>query len=238
MRIGRISNMPKRVESITLDNFKGATNKVTIDFDTSKPVVLIFGENGTGKSTIVDAIDFVYNENFGSIDQRSTTGSKADLLASLGSPAGNLKVIAKYAGNNWTGIIGHGKKPVSTGSGDRATVKILRRNEILKIVDGQPKDRYEALKSFINVPKTESMENVLRNTVNDTDKKYNDAVKAYQQAEQSLKDLWEAEGKPEGDYKEWAKSKSEIDVTTLTMSSSHLNSMSFWEVGAKLYTLL
>lgn len=217
--------MPGRIESIIMEKFKGATNRVAIDFDTSKPVVMIFGENGTGKSTIVDAIDFVYNENFGSIDQRSTTGSKADLLASLGSPAGNLKVIAKYAGNNWTGIIGHGKKPVSTGSGNRPTVKILRRSEILKIVDGQPTTRYEALKSFINVPKAENNENALRTAVNDTDKKYNDAVNAYQQAEQSLKEAWEAEGKLDGDYKRWAKSKSEIDATTFAKSSSNLDSI-------------
>ncbi len=217
--------MPGRIESIIIEKFKGATNRVAIDFDTSKPVVMIFGENSTGKSTIVDAIDFVYNENFGSIDQRSTTGSKADLLASLGSPASNLKVITKYAGNNWTGIIGHGKKPESTGSGDRPTVKILRRSEILKIVDGQPTARYEALKSFINVPKAENNENALRTAVNDTDKKYNDAVIAYQQAEQNLKEAWEAEGKPDGDYKRWAKSKSEIDATTLAKSSSHLNSI-------------
>jgi DNA repair exonuclease SbcCD ATPase subunit len=89
--------MPGRIESILMEKFKGATNRVAIDFDTSKPVVMIFGENGTGKSTIVDAIDFVYNENFGSIDQRSTTGSKADLLASLGSPADNLKADRKAA---------------------------------------------------------------------------------------------------------------------------------------------
>ena len=69
--------MTKRVESITLDNFKGATNKVTIDFDTSKPVVIIFGENGTGKSTIVDAIDFVCNESFNLI------GYNEDLLRNV-----------------------------------------------------------------------------------------------------------------------------------------------------------
>lgn len=217
--------MPKRIESITLEKFKGATNNVTIDFDTSKPVVIIFGENGSGKSTIIDAIDFVFNDSFGSIDQRSTTGSKADLLASLGSPSDNLKVVAKYAGNDWTGIIGHGKKPVSTGSGDRATVKILRRSEILKIVDGQPTARYDALKSFINVPKAENNENALRTAVNDSDKKYNDAVNAYLQAEQSLKEAWEAEGKPEVDYKIWAKNKSGIDATTLALSSSKLNSI-------------
>jgi len=217
--------MPRRIESIIMEKFKGATNRIVIDFDTSKPVVMIFGENGTGKSTIVDAIDFVYNENFGSIDQRSTTGSKADLLASLGSPANGLKVISKYAGNNWTGIIGHGKKPVSTGSGDKPTVKILRRSEILKIVDGQPTARYEALKSFITVPKAENNENALRTSVNDTDKKYNDAVIVYQQAEQSLKEAWEVEGKPDGDYKRWAKSKSEIDATTLAKSSSHLDTI-------------
>lgn len=217
--------MPRRIESITLENFKGATNRVPIDFDAFKPVVMIFGENGTGKSTIVDAVDFVCNGNFGSIEQRSTTGSKADLIASLGSNVDNLKVEMKYAGSVWTGIIGHGRKPESTGPGDKPTVKILRRGEILKIVDGQPKDRYEALKSFINVPKTESIENTLRVAVNNTNDDFNEAVRAYQQAEQSLKEAWEAEGKPDADYKKWGKSKSEINSAALVASLMHLNSI-------------
>src|SRR3989337_1329365 len=150
MRICRVSNIPRRIESITLENFKGATNKISIDFDASKPVVIIFGENGTGKSTIVDAIDFVCNENFGSMEQRSTSGSKADLVASLGSSTDNLKVEMNYGGNVWTGVIGHGKKPVSSGSGDRPTVKILRRSQILKIVAGGPATRHDAFKSLLN----------------------------------------------------------------------------------------
>ncbi|MFQ5687304.1 MAG: AAA family ATPase [Candidatus Scalindua sp.] len=91
--------MPKRIEPVTLECFKGATCTTTIDFDTNKPVVMIFGENGTGKSTITDAIDFVCNEEFGSINDRSVSSSKADLVASLGKAANDLKITLKYGGN-------------------------------------------------------------------------------------------------------------------------------------------
>src|SRR3989304_69550 len=222
MRIYRVSKMPRRIESITLEKFKGATSRVTIDLDVSKPVVIIFGENGTGKSTIVDAIDFVCNDTFGSMEQRSTSGSKADLVASLGSSTDNLKVEMNYGGNVWTGVIGHGKKTVSSGSGDRPTVKILRRSQILKIVDGRPATRYEELKSFINVPKTEGIENTLRIAVKNTNDNLNEAVRAYQQAEQNFKESWESECNTEKDYRVWAKVKSEADVTALKESISSL----------------
>ncbi|HEX3987903.1 MAG TPA: ATP-binding protein [Verrucomicrobiae bacterium] len=51
--------MKAKVSKLSLFGFRGATQPVEIHFDISKPVTLVFGENGTGKSTIADALDFV-----------------------------------------------------------------------------------------------------------------------------------------------------------------------------------
>lgn len=218
--------MSKRIRSITLESFKGATNPVTIDFDPSKPTVLIFGENGTGKSTIVDGIDFVCNEEYGSIDDRSVSGSKADLLASLGDNIANLKITLDYAGDTWSGTIGHGKRPSSSGgTGDKPKAKILRRNEILQIVDGQPKERYEALRSFIEVPSTENNEKTLREAIRTIEDKLNEAVRSSGQADTHLKDLWVAEGMPGEDYTKWGMSTSAADVSSLKATAEHLGTI-------------
>ena len=47
--------MPDRINRLKIEGFRGATQPLDLEFDASKPVVLIFGENGAGKSTIVDA---------------------------------------------------------------------------------------------------------------------------------------------------------------------------------------
>ena len=81
--------MSLRVSKLTMAGFRGATAPTTIEFDTSKPVVLIFGETGTGKSTIADAFDFICNRSCGSLENYSLGEPAKKHVPSLGcGPAG------------------------------------------------------------------------------------------------------------------------------------------------------
>ena len=51
--------MNDRIAKLELHRFRGATQPVSIPFESDHSMVMIFGENGSGKSTLVDAIDFV-----------------------------------------------------------------------------------------------------------------------------------------------------------------------------------
>jgi len=216
--------MASRISLIKLDKFKGATNPVTIELDISKPAVMIFGENGTGKSTVVDALDFICNEGLGSIEDRSVGGSKAKHLPSSGYKAKDMKLEMQYDGRTFIGTIGAGSQPDITGTGAKPTARILRRSSIMKIVDGKPKDRYDEIKGFFNVPNAQKVEDALRTARENTKTEYEGAVSAYQQAEQVLTENWEGEGKPEGTFAKWAKGKSEVDSTSLTETSKQLGS--------------
>ncbi len=205
--------MPNRIESLTLQKFRGSTTSFDIGFDVDKPIAMIFGENGTGKSTIVDGIDFVCNEKFGSLNERSVpASSKGKLIVSLGEIEKNLGVSLRYKGQTWTGSIGSGRKPSSRGPQNRPKAHILRRSQILRIIDSQPKERYDAIKQYIEVPSCEKNEEALREALKNNKKDWDSSTEALTQSKIDLEELWKSENKPGKSYMEWAENKINVDA--------------------------
>ena len=71
--------MANLIKKIELDHFRGASQPSVIEFDPTKNTVVIFGENGRGKSTIVDAIDMVANRLPGSLEGKPSTTTRQHL---------------------------------------------------------------------------------------------------------------------------------------------------------------
>jgi recombinational DNA repair ATPase RecF len=81
----------KALKRLELTAFRGASRPLTLDFDPSKPVIVLFGENGTGKTTVTDALDAVGNCSPGSIKDRSSTNVK-EHLPTLGKTHADVEV--------------------------------------------------------------------------------------------------------------------------------------------------
>lgn len=62
------------LKSLSIFGLRGVSHPLTINFD--KPFTLIFGHNGTGKTSICDAIDFLANGDCGSLGDNSVGSSK------------------------------------------------------------------------------------------------------------------------------------------------------------------
>lgn len=226
--------MAKRIEKLALAGFRGATCPVEIEFDISKPAVMIFGENGTGKSTIVDAIDFVCNEKYGSLTERSSTRPKTHLRA-LGSTVATLGVSLTFDSQTWSASLRR-NGPVSSGPDGRPAARILRRSQLLQIVNDQPRARYEALQDFIAVPGVQKSEQSLREAVKAVKGELNDAVVARQQAEETLEKLWSVEGQLGKGYLEWAKEKVQakpVDLEAIVSSADQILSALNDATGAR-----
>ena len=206
--------MSLKIKKLTLIGFRGATKPFEVEFDTSKTVALVFGENGTGKSTIADAFDFNCNCRFGSLEDRSTADQPKSHVTSLGQDPNKLKVVLSTTEGDFTAILSKGG-PIVTPATGCPDAKILRRSNILQLIDEQPKQRFEALKTFIAVPNTENAENALRQAHRTALDNYNNATNAYVQANIALQELWVAEGKPGKNSIDWAETEALNDITTL-----------------------
>lgn len=217
--------MKAKVSKLSLFGFRGATQLVEINFDTSKPVTLVFGENGTGKSTIADALDFVCNRHFGSLEDRSMAAQPKSHVTSLGQDPKKLKVLLAASVGNFTATLSK-DGPVITPASGCPDARILRRSNILKLLDAQPKQRFEELKAFIAVPGIENSENALRVAEKNVRDSYDEATRAYTQANDELEKLWIAENKPGKSALEWAAAEAAKDLSALETAVTSIGQIS------------
>jgi energy-coupling factor transporter ATP-binding protein EcfA2 len=217
--------MKAKLSKLSLSCFRGATQPVDINFDTSKPVSLIFGDNATGKSTIIDALDFVCNRRFGSLDDHSMSSQPKSHVTSLGQESKKLRVALAASTGTFTATLSK-DGPLVTPATGCPEARILRRSKILRLLDAQPKQRFEELKAFITVPGIEKSEEALRTVSRMTGENYDQAVRDYTQADGELAKLWNAESKPGKSALEWAATEATKDLTVLEATVTAIGSIS------------
>ncbi len=192
----------KALKKLELRAFRGASKPFVLEFDSSKSVALLFGENGTGKTTITDALDAVGNCSPGSLKDRSSTKPK-EHLPSLGRTPADVRVrLEDSAGNSWTATMSNSRLLASPP--ELPLIRVLRRSDLLKLVDAKPSERYEVLRRFVDVPAVVRSENTLRDAATDAKRRFDDAVKHRSEAEQTLHQIWRQNGSPSTSWQAWA----------------------------------
>jgi len=215
--------MANLIKKIEMDNFRGASRPSVIEFDPTKNTVVIFGENGRGKSTIVDAIDMVANGLPGSLAGRSSTSTKQH-LPSIGMDHQELSVKLYIDGMEWEASLDGSTIHVS-GDSPCPTVHILRRNQLLRLIETQPAQRYEALRRFVDVDGVEQSEQYLRDCVRETNDELTSVYRQLKDAQNELEKLWKDEGSPGNSWPRWAHDKSKVDISETKTLAAYLTSV-------------
>lgn len=203
---------PMRIERLTLKHFRGGCKPVTFEFAKDKNIVLLFGENGAGKSSIADALDFVCNGEFGSLRNRSGTMPRVHVV-SVGAASTDLEVELVYGGQTWRAALQGGKPKTSPAGAPPAF--ILRRTDITRVMEATASDRYKALQAFITAPKVERAEGELRRAAKEVSEEVNRAATERQLAETALDRFWQAEGRPGKSSIDWAVQQTREDAVAL-----------------------
>ena len=136
-----------KLEHLRLKAFRGATQEVLIPFDSTKRATLIFGENGTGKSTIVDSLTYLCDGSFGSLADRADA-KKYEYLTSISAQPNDVLVELKIDGKL---IVAKQPKanPPHLNTPGKPAISVLRRATLSDFVEAIPSKRFEKLKPFL-----------------------------------------------------------------------------------------
>ncbi|WP_167884882.1 hypothetical protein [Leptospira fluminis] len=213
-----------KVKSIALNNFRGSTERVEISFNTDKALSLIFGENGTGKSTIVDGFDFLCNGNYGSLANYSIGTKAKSFLPAFGKKLSDCFVEVRSEGEPWRATFSADGITTSPNM-NLPDARILRRQTILRLIELEPRKRFDELKAFISVPNVDKTESVFRNAIKDTEKIFNEHTRSLSQAKDTINVMWEQAGKTGQSALDWAQGQASIDTSHLSDENETIRRM-------------
>ena len=195
------------LKSLTLTAFRGSSNTFKLDFEKGKKLTLIYGENGTGKTTICDAFEFLASEKVGSIEERGMGKGLEKFWPTAGKPGSALQVDLETSAATCTGKIVNKKASVSPVS-SRPRIELLRQRQILELIQAQPAARYDKIKRFIDIEAFEQSEETLRQLGKSLALEKQQAQAAENENLGTLQGFFEAAGSPESmNPVSWAKQK-------------------------------
>jgi energy-coupling factor transporter ATP-binding protein EcfA2 len=192
--------------SLHIDAFRGAVKPFTFPFQKDakgkKRITILYGPNGSGKTTIVDALDVLANEGNSSLKDKSLGTVGAKPLIAVGRTKEDTLIRLESTTGQWTAKIdGLGFK-VSPKTG-LPRVRVLRRADLSGLLNEAGGDRYKRFQKFIDTEAIEKCEGKLKDAHNTAKKDHQLASTAYATIKLNLEDEWSLAGKPEGTFKGW-----------------------------------
>lgn len=195
------------LDFLEITAFRGSSGTFTLPFQKNRKLTLVYGENGTGKTTICDALEFLALERVSSLDNYGLGKGLHKFWPSAGKTLSDITVTLNTASGACVGkVIGTGVLVSPTSV--RPRIELLRRQQILNLIQAQPKERYDAIKRFIDIAEFEASEDTLRQQVKSLTEERGSAGQAENQSLEELQGFYEAAGVKDGLHApDWAKKR-------------------------------
>lgn len=193
--------------SLTLTAFRGSSRTLKINFEKSRKLTLIYGENGSGKTTICDAFDFLAKDDLGSLNGRGLGAGLHKYWPAAGRAASDLAVELETSAGICRGALQGSRANVQPAS-LKPRVEILRRQQVLKLIEAPPGDRYKEVQRFIDIEGFERSEDALRQHIKALTVERVEAANAESQALNTLASSQQIAGaEGQGDPVAWARAE-------------------------------
>lgn len=214
------TSAPKK---LTIAHLRGSVLPFTLSFEKGKKLTVIYGENGAGKSTICDALEFMGKGKVGSIEKRGL-GKTNPYWHSLGKKPSDVSVTLETEISTCCATIS--KSEVVVSPADKPPrVEVLRRTQILSLIEATPAARYESIKRFIDVSEVEVCEESLRESIKSVRGEQQIALARIEENRQSVEKFWEEAGKPGAEPLVWAETESKRDITSFEVEANSLDAL-------------
>lgn len=156
--------MPELViQRLDIMGFRGVSQRKSLLFNGKS--VLLFGENGTGKSTFVDALEKLFTGEVYTLDHRAQGLSSQRHGPHIKYTSANPEIAVTFSDGTkveaGTATSASSETVKRYLEAARQPVYILRRGQLLAFIESQPRDRYELLRPYLALSEVEEVEAVL-----------------------------------------------------------------------------
>lgn len=209
-----------RLRKLTVSHLRGAVQEISIPFSPLKRITIVYGENGSGKTTICDALDFIGNERVGSLEERGL-GNPQRYWHSIGGVPTDIRVVLEATDGDCTARL-VGPTVIVEPKALQPRVLLVRRQKLTQLIEARPADRFKVIQSYVDVSEFEKSEGELRALVQNLEKGSNSAVGAIGQAVEIITTSWRTAAPPVQDPMVWAKELAELNEATTTRERNAL----------------
>ena len=209
------------LKNLTITCLRGCTGKFTLPFEAGKKLTVLYGESGTGKSTICDAFEFLGKGKIGSLENRGLGNRTESYWPSFGKNVTEIAVTLETSAGSCTGTVGNAEvlcDPLNL----RPKVEVLRRARILDLVEARAADKYKAIERFIDVGGPEAAEAALRDLIKSLKRSQEFALDRIAGNQATIEQSWAIDGNPVPDAFSWADAQSKVDTTTIEAESKQI----------------
>lgn len=214
--------------SVEIENLRGSVTPFKLPFEKGKKLTIIYGENGTGKSTVSDAFDLLGNGKVGSLDTRGL-GATRKYWPSVGKTAADVKVTLETTAGTCYLMLGKGDVVV-TNEALRPQVAVLRRSQILQLIEAKASERYAAISRFVDVSGVEASEASLRKLILDKGKEYDAATLRVSENREAIERFWIEAGRSGSSAIDWAKQEIQKNQNSLDDRKAAIDRLiSLWD---------
>lgn len=175
---------------LTIEAFRGANTPCELKINPKRDLTILYGENGAGKTTISDALEFLFYGQAGSLDEKSLDG-KTRLLALVHAKrlAKDLKVSWEEANRTRIAKLS-GVKAVHTGDVPLTKLRTLRRNLITGLIEEAPAKRFDRIRDFVEMPSIEREEAALTEFISSHKQRQQTQLDAIARGQEELQTLY------------------------------------------------
>lgn len=204
-----MSAMP--LKKLTIEHLRGSVTPFSLTFDRGKKLTILYGENGSGKSTVCDAFEFLGKGIVGSLENKGL-GRTNKYWPSLGKQPSDVSVTLECVDETTCQARIVRTSVITDPADSKPYIEVLRRSQILSLIEATAANRYAAIQKFIDVSGVETSEATLRELIRSLKSSREVAVARVEENRDSINQFWQSAGSPKGEAVAWAESQSKVDA--------------------------
>lgn len=182
-----------RINKLHVMGYRGITGEASLPFEGKS--LILFGENGTGKSSFVEAVERLFTEKVSSLDRGVQGLSSAKYGPSIRAPEGGPKIEVTFDDGS---VLNLDTPPNSLPNhinnyliAARQPLFILRRAQILRLIEKEPKERGDLLEPFLPLSEWNEIEDVFKQSSDIANQRAQESKQALEHVISGLSDLLE-----------------------------------------------